>query len=52
MADYKRFLLNSVDIRRVISGVPAGIEIVFMAVFYKDYFNGDFFDTIMDTIKR
>ncbi|EMO4512610.1 MAG: hypothetical protein E6563_13610 [Enterobacter sp.] len=32
--------------------VPAGIEIVFMAVFYKDYFNGDFFDTIMDTIKR
>ncbi|MDJ1455180.1 hypothetical protein [Salmonella enterica] len=35
-----------------INGVPAGIEIVFIALFYKDYFNGDFFDTIMDTIKR
>lgn len=32
--------------------VPAGIENVFIAMFYKGYFNGDFFDTIMDTIKR
>ncbi|HBK9512211.1 TPA: hypothetical protein LOQ35_002219 [Escherichia coli] len=52
MADYKRFLLNSVDIRRVISGVPAGIENVFISMFYKGNLSGCFVDTIMDTIKR
>ncbi|EJA32389.1 hypothetical protein SEEN202_23419 [Salmonella enterica subsp. enterica serovar Newport str. CVM 35202] len=35
-----------------INGVPAGIENVFKAMFYTVYFNGEFFDTIMDTITR
>lgn len=35
-----------------INGVPAGIENVFKAMFYRVYFNGEFFDTIMDTITR
>ncbi|EOG7395581.1 hypothetical protein ACLICH_001548 [Salmonella enterica] len=35
-----------------INGVPAGIEKVFITMFYKGYFNGEFFDTIMDTIAR
>lgn len=38
--------------RELLRNVPAGIENVFIAMFYKGYFNGDFFDTIMDTIKR
>ncbi|EAU0177154.1 hypothetical protein DPH64_12060 [Salmonella enterica] len=35
-----------------VSMVPAGIENVFKAMFYTVYFNGEFFDTIMDTITR
>ncbi|WCF41682.1 hypothetical protein [Enterobacter roggenkampii] len=32
--------------------VPAGIENMFIYMFYKGYLNGGFLDTIMDTIKR
>ncbi|HCW3117393.1 TPA: hypothetical protein OXC77_000119 [Enterobacter roggenkampii] len=32
--------------------VPAGIENVFISMFYKGNLSGCFVDTIMDTIKR
>lgn len=45
-----RELLRTRGNGKVVS--PAGIENVFIAMFYKGYLSGDFLDTIMDTIKR
>lgn len=41
-----------VDVGVQRDGVPAGIENVFISMFYKGNLSGCFVDTIMDTIKR